>query len=315
MEDLTTRLAQRLALALAAFGLGACLPDVEVDEATVRSPRLLAARPVPAEAAPGEPITWEALVAAPVGATGDAPSWSRCDARRPLAELGPVARACFDDEGARTVLGEGLAVATALPRDSCSLFGPNPPPAKPGEAGGRPVDADRTGGYYHPFVVSSGGERDAAFARVYCGIAGATQGESARYASEYRRNTHPALTSIALVRANDSVELIEGTRAEVHPGESLFLEARWAPESAERYLRRDESGVLGEAAEELRVSFFVTGGEVRDPRAGTKDSARTSARTAFVAPATPGEVRVWAVLRDDRGGVGWSTRSLNVVTP
>jgi hypothetical protein len=300
-----------LALSLT-LPLSACLPNVEIDEATVRAPKVLAVRAVPAEAAPGDTITWEAVVGAPNGVALAEPGWSRCDARRPLAELGPVARACFDDEAARTALGEGLAITTALPRNSCSLFGPNPPPAKPGEAGGRPVDADRTGGYYHPFVVALGAARDAAFARVFCGLAGATQAESVRYATEYRRNTNPIVASIAVVRGGVATELGEDPPLAITAGETLELEVRWPPESVERYLRRGDEGALTETSESLRASFFVTGGAVADPRVGA--TAANAARTAYEAPAEPGEVRVWAVLRDERGGVGWLDRRVRVVT-
>jgi hypothetical protein len=61
-----------------------CVPDVDTDESLVLAPRLIAVTAEPAEAAPGETVTWTAWIASPDGTveTSSAPSWSQCLVRR-----------------------------------------------------------------------------------------------------------------------------------------------------------------------------------------------------------------------------------------
>ena len=55
--------------------------------------------------------------------------------------------------------------------------------------------------------------------------------------------------------------------------------------------------------EALRASWFATDGAWATPRTGP-DGGDESANE-WLAPATPGTVRAWVVLRDDRGGADW----------
>ena len=310
-------------LVLVSSLLTACLPNVDVDASAVTEARVVAVRMTPAEAAPGQEIALEALVADPVyTSTSAAPSWSRCDAQKPLAELGPVSRTCLDDASARVALGQGLRVTTTVPLESCRLFGPNPPLAAAGAAPGRPVDADLTGGYFHPYLVGLGASLDATFARVFCGLANATQAESVSYATGYVRNENPTVEAIVLLRA-DGTAIGASSSTMVRSGEVLSLTAR-VPSctkepcaGAERYLRRGANGAgLETVREVLRISWSSSVGGVRDAYVGMEDGDATrSARTTWTAPAQAGTHRLWAVVRDDRGGVGWATREVLVAGP
>ncbi len=76
---------------------------------------------------------------------------------------------------------------------------------------------------------------------------------------------------------------------------------------AERYLRFDAtSRALVIQREALSTAFYTTAGTLSDPSVGrTSGDPGTDVRTGFTAPATPGTVWLWLVLRDDRGGIGW----------
>ncbi|HEX3594926.1 MAG TPA: hypothetical protein VHU80_07490, partial [Polyangiaceae bacterium] len=148
-------------LVVASAFASACIPTITDDLATIAKPRLLAVATTPAEAAPATSVALEALVAVPPDARSPAVSWELCLDRKPLTELGAVSPACLDrgaDAAIEQSAGQGQEVASAVPREACSLFGPNPPPPKPGETGGRPADPDPTGGYYQPVVAFLGNE-------------------------------------------------------------------------------------------------------------------------------------------------------------
>ena len=67
--------------------------------------------------------------------------------------------------------------------------------------------------------------------------------------------------------------------------------------------------------EQLWVSFYATGGDfqsevrlVNDARAGWNDDNGTGWRV----PSTPGPVRLWGIVHDNRGGVAWTEGSVVV---
>jgi hypothetical protein len=68
--------------------------------------------------------------------------------------------------------------------------------------------------------------------------------------------------------------------------------------------------------EAMRVSWFATDGDYEHDRTGrTEDEGKaglTTSENGWTAPETTGLVRIWVVLRDDRGGVGWSEVQIDV---
>ncbi|MBN9162861.1 MAG: hypothetical protein BGO98_02305 [Myxococcales bacterium 68-20] len=85
---------------------------------------------------------------------------------------------------------------------------------------------------------------------------------------------------------------------------------------AERYLAFSlETRQVTEVREVMRASWFAVdgGGAFRDDRSGrSADDLATFAENEFTAPTTPGVYPIWVVLRDDRGGVTWSSVRVRV---
>lgn len=318
---------------LVGFGLAslACTPEVEVDLSRVDQPRVIALIASPAEAEPGEPVTLSAVVATPSGLDVDAQlDWSLCLARRPLAELGPVAQACIDadaNDDAVLELGRAVSLEAALPDDACRRFGPEPPASEPGQPTGRPVDPDPTGGYYQPIAArSSEGELALTSVRLECGLAGATAAQASEYATRHQRNVAPRVSDIGL-RSGGRV---------VAPGERVELQASWPecprePTCGDAICSLDEQQTCGDDCahvpgcegaethvyfdplalelatrrEAIGVTWYASAGTLDEARTGrASDDERSSSDNGWVAPDEPGPVHVWVVLRDDRGGVG-----------
>jgi hypothetical protein len=205
---------------LAALALAACRPEFDRGPSLVEGPRVLALRSSPAEARPGDAVTFSALLVDPSGTRTDVKTdWAFCNERKPLTELGPVAPACLAASGpALAPFGSGASATSTLPPDGCRLFGPDPPEPKPGEPPGRPVDPDPTGGYYQPLRLLYGVDGgDARYAlggtRLFCSLPGVNQEIAADFARRYRRNENPALASLRVVAPNGDVLTLapEGT--------------------------------------------------------------------------------------------------------
>jgi hypothetical protein len=327
---------------IAALLLCACVPDLATDLSRVDAPRVLAVSATPAEAAPGEPVTLTALYADASGTLAEAPlAWSLCTARRPLAELGPVSRACLD-AGSESLLtlGTGLSVQATLPADACRLFGPEPPPASDGQPSGRPVDPDPSGGYYQP-ILAAAPEPTLFQVRLGCGLAGATQQQSAEFRRRYQANAAPAIATLAA----DGVVLPTDAPLVASAGQAVVLRVSWAtcPEEptcgdglctldeaadtcpgdctgapgcggAETYLRFDPAALaLARQREALRVAWYATAGTFDLTSTGRAASERdATSDNTWTAPDEPGPATIWVVLRDDRGGASWRALTIDV---
>jgi hypothetical protein len=289
--------------------LVACASTLDDPTPYVDDPGVLAVRTDPAEVAAGEDVTFTALYADASGELDEAPlDWSFCTARRPLAELGPVAPTCLDaGSGDLLPIGSGLSVTGTVPDDACSLFGPNPPPAEDGETGGRPTDPDVTGGYYQPAVTFDGGVATLAPVRVRCGLANVTQDTYVAWNQSYTSNVAPTVTLDA--------------PASAAPGEEITLTASWpecgegACDGAETYVVYDsDTRELTTRREAISATWFATGGTfgvARNGRAG--DAPETSIDNTWIAPEDP--ATVWVVLRDERGGVGFASARFEPGSP
>jgi hypothetical protein len=285
-------------------------------------------------------VTLTALVAAPPGASGHAEEleWAMCLARKPLTELGPVARECITRFGAGGEifrrLGRGPAVSSTVPAEACRLFGPLSAPTEAGGVAGRPVDPDLSGGYHEPVVVGSAVGTALATVRLACGITGVPNAEVVRYNQGYRPNENPELERIEIATGGT----IEPAGTRVRAGTRIDLRAVWAScpsqaacgdglcttgenqsncaadcrsspkgcTGAETYLRANpETRAVEERLEAITVAWYASG--------GTFASEQTDGTNAWTAPSSPGPVNVWVVLRDDRGGVGWQESVVEVV--
>jgi hypothetical protein len=232
-------------------------------------------------------------------------------------------------------IGEGIEAGGRLPQDACRLFGPDRPPPREGEPAGRPVDPDPTGGYYQPLRIFNDGDETASLyeARIVCGLPGASQAVSAAFNQQFLPNANPVIDELVATDGDDPVAIAgEEAATRVRPGESLELELRWeaceplspceeacepppACEGAESYIYFDPlTRTVSARRESMRVSWFSTAGTFRDARTGRAEQEADTTRSpnVWTAPEAEGDVTLWVVLRDDRGGVTWRTYALRV---
>ncbi|HKO47909.1 MAG TPA: hypothetical protein VJV79_09310 [Polyangiaceae bacterium] len=237
-------------------------------------------------------------------------------------------------------LGSAVTVTATLPMDACRLFGPSLPEPMNGEPAGRPVDPDPTGGFYQPISVTllDSGVTSMGSVRIFCAPAGLDQLQAAEFNAKYRYNQSPTLDAIsARTEAGEVLPVPdEPERLSVAPKQVLHLEASWqacptSPEcgdgmcgmgedktncaedctaakgctGAESYAWfNPESRDVETRHESIRVSWFSTAGHFEDAVTGREEEefAQTSTGNLWTAPDTAGELRVWAVIRDARGG-------------
>ncbi|HEX6239405.1 MAG TPA: hypothetical protein VFZ61_00875 [Polyangiales bacterium] len=326
------------------LSLVACVPDLDTDEARVDAPRVLAVVAEPAESRPGAKVTYTALMADASGDRDQGVlAWFYCLAQKPLAQLGPVDPQCFDrGAGKLNRIGSGFEVEGSVPGNACALFGPNIPAPEEGEEPGRPVDPDDTGGYKQPVVLGfNAGEGDQLVLyeqRISCDLAGVSADTAAEYRLRYHANQNPALRDVLAERADgERVRLGAGGVLDVDRNEQVALTARWeeCPESdvcgdgvcgpdedrvdcaddcatpigcagQERYLWFDnQKRELKVRRESLSLAWYNTGGSYTDERTGAdEDDTSLSSTNRWTAPDEGGDLSLWVVVRDARGGVG-----------
>ncbi len=327
-----------LAVAFPSFiGMSGCKPNLEGRPSLIDAPRVLAIRSEAAEASPEDSVTYDVLLASPIDdQTTPHYDWALCNARKPLAESGPIAQSCLQPSSPDlTDLGTSPSVVAQIPKEVCRNFGPITPTQKTGEPAIRPEDPDTTGGYYQPVrLLTHYAQDDAQYevgvTRLSCGIAlGASQQNTVSFSKEYRPNVNPRIQSVTFVKSDGSqndIDLAEGaTSLFVHPGERLQFTATWPScpqpsdtgcEGAETYLYYDPvTQSLVDRRESIRVSWYATDGNYEHDRTGRTESDADFSDTSnsWVAPGTVSNVRFWLVIRDDRRGVSWTQFELQVL--
>lgn len=238
--------ARRVAPVAALVGIAvavACRPTLNETVSLVTGPTVLAVRSDPPEVQASNSVMYTALFVDPEGpvpAAQDAIQWAFCDARKPLAQLGPVNPQCLQAAGDWFVpLGAGLQTSGAVPAAACNEFGPEVPPETEGGTQGRPVDPDATGGYYQPVrfiaptgaTTSSGGLVGIAETRISCGLAGATPNQIAEFGAQYRANVNPTVASLSIVSGDSPGPALVtdemGQTNLVAAGQRIVLRVAW----------------------------------------------------------------------------------------
>ena len=237
-------------------------------------------------------------------------------------------------------LGSATTVTATLPMDSCRLFGPSLPEPMNGEPAGRPVDPDPTGGFYQPISVTllDSAVTSMGSVRIFCAPSGLDQLQAAEFNAKYRYNQSPTLDTLsARTEAGEILPIPEEPALlSVSPKQVLHLEASWqacptAAECGDGVCGAGEDknncaedcttakGCTGAESyawfnpdsrrvevrhESMRVSWFSTAGHLQDAVTGREEDefALTTTTNVWTAPETPSELRVWAVVRDARGG-------------
>jgi hypothetical protein len=204
----------------------------------------------------------------------------------------------------------------AVPADACTLFGPDTPAPKPGEAPFRPHDPDVTGGYYLPVRVDlQGADTTIALERIRCNLSGASPEVAADFRTRYVPNNSPTLVSVtAQVNGSDV-----GLDA-LPTGAKITFRATWtgaddpAP-SAENYVVYDiKTDSILDKRESLRVSWYATAGEFASDSTGRgEDEQESFTEDDWTAPTAAGPLKLWVVLRDSRGGVDYQALDATVV--
>ena len=317
-------------------GIG-CKPDLQGRPSLVDAPRVLAIRSTAAEVSPGDDVTYDVLVASPSNVSAQTQfDWALCNARKPLAESGPIAQVCLQPSAPELqALGNSVSASATIPKDVCQVFGPITPVQKAGEPSVRPEDPDTTGGYYQPVRLltryAGEGEYEVGVTRLLCGIAlGASQENTLRFTKEYRANTNPSIDALELDLGSDvkfGIDLAEGTSPKtVKAGSTGHFNATWADCSgapsgasctgAEAYLSFDAAQqTLLNRRESIRVSWYATDGSFEHDRTGRteEEAGIPSTSNSWTAPDSPSRVQFWLVIRDDRRGMSWATFELDIV--
>jgi hypothetical protein len=192
----------------------------------------------------------------------------------------------------------------SVPETACELFGSEPPPAEPGQAAPRPVDADATGGYYQPIRLDLEDSPSLSFAqlRVRCALASAPAEIVRQFARSYTPNENPSIGQLRF----------EGEATQVAPGQRIAVMTEVASASFEEYLYYNRrSRELEPRSELVQVAWFVTGGDLDRERL-IIEAPGEDVSVLWTAPESSGSVWLWAVLRDDRGGVDFATLQIDV---
>jgi hypothetical protein len=279
----------------------ACQPAFEDRPWLVSAPRIVGVRAEPAEAAPGQAVTYEAIVVDARGRVTDAPlDWAACEAPKPLAENGAVNAACA--AGDLPVLGGASPTLRApLPGDACALFGPDPPPG-----GYRPCDADGTGGYFVPIRVRGPGIAPAfALERVTCALGNASFDVARAFGERYHANVNPVAGALAAT--------VDGQPAppQIPRGARVHLSVRW--DEPERYVAFDPATqALIDRREAMRVAWLATGGAIAVAHTGRDEGDPETSSDDDWTASDAGPAHLWAVVRDSRGGVDVASLDVEV---
>lgn len=341
MELLTRRSAVSV---LSIVMLTGCVPDFDVDETIIVADQVIAVNADPPEAPPGDPVEYTALVVSPDGTITDARlDWKFCADIKPPAELGPVSARCVEGDPEATI-AIARPLETAMPFEACRYFGPDSPPTTTGESG-RPSDPDITGGYRQPVRVALGDSVSFYEHRITCGLAGATQEQSADFRRRTRPNQNPDIDELIAVRADGTEVVVRNNElVTLLPGEEIELVVRWPEcpteavcgdgvclpdendvdcrddcrtkrrcEGAEVYIAFDplEREVVTRR-ETIRVSWLATRAGLELPRTVVPGDEGTESRNRFVAPTESGVVSLYVVLRDERNGTTWRAFQIEV---
>lgn len=267
-----------LAIPLALLWAG-CTEKNDLPASFVVGLRVMAVVGDPPQVDPGGVSQLSMLVVDTEGRPIDA-AWSRCTLTPLSGEA--VNPKCVTDPTALVAIGSGLTIAAQMPPDVTA--------AQLGEP-------DSTNGVYLPLV-----------ARISAGDESVTTVYRLRLGDGAPPNMNPAIASVDVTDAAGGItSLDEATPLIVHAGDKLTLGAPSTPGSAQTYV-----GVGGmPATERLNTSWFCTAGALSVAR--TSETQPTTVLDLTENLPNAGEkIDLFAVVHDERGGVGYTHRVLEL---
>ena len=287
-----------------------CRPDFGAPLSRVTAPRLAAVRFEPPEAPPGASVTATPFVVSPAGAAPAALDWSLCLQPKPTTVNDVVDPSCLAPGDTTALSTTAAPLSLTLPSNGCRLFGSDTPPVMAGQPPAQPRAPDVTGGYYQPVRADLDGAATIALERIRCALAGASFDVATAYAAEYTSNQNPTLTPLAAFDAAGAPLLLDAIPA----GATLTLAVGWTEGSPESFPVLDPTAqVLVTHREAMTVSWLASDGDLATANSGrAEDDPALFATTTWTAPATPGPVHLFVVLRDSRGGVDFAAYDATV---
>ena len=272
-----------LAAIVAAGALAACgspFPDASL----VQRLRILGVKAEPPEADPAATIELSALVADPAG--GGRPIAGEFAACAVGIDIQAEDIPCPGAQGL-TLPGDGLTAALSLPEVAAWL-----------SEHGLPLD---------PAVVPTDTVTLVVGLRVTAGAETlqAVKRITVRLRGDAEPNQNPVLTGITADGQDFEAPL------SLAPGAKSELFPLTAPGSRQSYV---PAGQTAAVLEDNTFSWFVTAGELRDGRTEDGQDAQGNLLQGneYTAPAEPGPVTLWLLLRDNRDGEDWLTRTIQV---
>lgn len=288
----------RLLPALLAIALTGCVinsnkyqrpRDLE-DSWMVTKPRLLGVQAEPAEAAPGDTITFQALLADPTDAI-DTVLWIAC----PVDEGDDgVGFGCIDDQDNVIGIEPFQPPVYQVPTDILDDV--------PDEelAEGRYVNVQVTGlPPIDPEDLEDGFDFDSIdFNEVEAGY------KRVIVSRATTPNANPGIDRMGV----DGIDYLPDEVMQIDAGSTMDLEVFLTEERIESYEFVNSDGVVEQRVEEPYVAWYVTSGDLAEPY-----TLYPFTQAQWTAPAEAGiQGTIWAVVRDRRGGQTW--RQLNFAT-
>jgi hypothetical protein len=270
----------RRALALATIWLGAaaCTEHPDPPVTLIEGLRVLTVRAEPPEVPVGA-TSQLTILALDTEGRGIDVAWSRCLVAPRAGEAVNPACVQTDAGPALQPLGPGLTIGVEMPAVSAGELG----------------QPDATNGVYLPLVARANAGGDSVTAVYRLRLGGSTP-----------PNTNPTIASVDVVDASGARQpLDEVTPLVVHAGDALTLQSTNAPGSAQAY-----TGFGGRAlTETLTTSWFCTAGVLSHQRTSDTQPQTVLNLTEHL-PEAGKTIDLYAVVHDERGGVGYTHRAL-----
>jgi hypothetical protein len=260
------------------LGLGGCQSFSDPPVSFVAGLRVLGIKAEPPQIAPGASTTVAALVVDAYGGTPTA-SWSQC-LLPPLPGL-TVNTDCVDGSAGADLqpIGNGLTIPFVMPQVTAASLGA----------------PDATGGVYLPLLaaVSASPQTLTAVYRL-------------RFADATPANSNPTIADLFSVDAAGTMSALDAAAPTlVHAGGALSLTVTFTPDSAQIYVAPD--GTV--TTETLTTSWFCTAGDLSFEKTSATQPI-TVLHLDQRLPSSGGQIDLYAVAHDERGGTDFAHRTL-----